>query len=116
LAIEDREKLFGASEPIAHLKNEYGISILYITHDLATAYQLSDFILVLHNGCVVEAGSPEEVIMNPMHPYTESLIEAVPTPDPYVRWPPFSPEAAERWGAKPVIRRGELSGFSFIPA
>src|SRR5262249_1670338 len=100
---------------LRHLRNEYGISILYITHDLATAYQLSDFILVLHNGCVVEAGSPEEVIKYPMHPYTKSLIQAVPTPDPDVKWPPFSPETAEKWGVEPVVRQGELSGFSFIP-
>jgi len=68
------------------LKEKYGISILYITHDLATAYHVSDYIIVLSAGRVVEAGSPREVIGNPAHPYTQLLIDSVPWPDVRRRW------------------------------
>jgi peptide/nickel transport system ATP-binding protein len=60
------------------LTDERGISILYITHDLATAYQVSDSILVLYRARLVEAGATERVIGAPQHPYTQLLISAVP--------------------------------------
>ena len=47
------------------LKNDHSISIIYITHDLATAYHVSDYVLVLHEGRIVEAGPPEDVIQSP---------------------------------------------------
>jgi oligopeptide/dipeptide ABC transporter ATP-binding protein len=60
------------------LTDEHGISILYITHDLATAYQVSDTILVLYRAHVAEAGAVERVVMAPRHPYTQLLISAIP--------------------------------------
>jgi peptide/nickel transport system ATP-binding protein len=60
------------------LSDEHGISILYITHDLATAYQVSDSILVLYRAHVAEAGSVERVVKAPQHPYTQLLISAIP--------------------------------------
>ena len=66
---------------IYDLKDKYGISILYITHDLATAYHVSDFVMVLYKGQVVEAGPPREVIGDPQHPYTQLLIDSIPWPD-----------------------------------
>jgi oligopeptide/dipeptide ABC transporter ATP-binding protein len=60
------------------LTDEHGISILYITHDLATAYQVSDSILVLYRAHVAEAGAVERVVMAPQHPYTKLLISAIP--------------------------------------
>src|SRR5215831_5728238 len=60
------------------LTDEHGISILYITHDLATAYQVSDSILVLYRAHVAEAGAVEQVVTAPQHPYTQLLIAAIP--------------------------------------
>jgi peptide/nickel transport system ATP-binding protein len=60
------------------LTDEHGISILYITHDLATAYQVSDSILVLYRAHVAEAGAVERVVAAPQHPYTQLLISAIP--------------------------------------
>jgi len=60
------------------LTDERGISILYITHDLATAFQVSDSILVLYRAHLVEAGAAERVIAAPQHPYTQLLISAIP--------------------------------------
>jgi peptide/nickel transport system ATP-binding protein len=60
------------------LNEELGISILYITHDLATAYQVADTILVLYRASVAEAGDVELVVKAPQHPYTQLLIGAIP--------------------------------------
>src|SRR5437899_4544170 len=63
---------------VRKLTDEHGISILYITHDLATAYQVSDSILVLYRAHLAEAGAAELVIAAPQHPYTQLLISAIP--------------------------------------
>src|SRR5437773_8194263 len=57
---------------------ERGISLVYITHDLATAYQISDNIVVLYRGSVVEAGDIELVVKHPNHPYTQLLMSSIP--------------------------------------
>jgi peptide/nickel transport system ATP-binding protein len=54
------------------------ISVIYITHDLATAYQISENIVVLYRGAVVEAGDVELVVKHPRHPYTQLLIASIP--------------------------------------
>ena len=66
---------------IHDLKDKHGISILYITHDLATAYHVSDYVMVLYLGRVVEAGPPKAVIGDPQHPYTRLLIDSIPWPN-----------------------------------
>lgn len=71
---------------IYDLKDQYGISILYITHDLATAYHVSDYVIVLYHGHIAEAGPPKEVIGNPQHPYTQLLIDSIPWPDVSRSW------------------------------
>jgi ABC-type oligopeptide transport system ATPase subunit len=68
------------------LKEEFGISILYITHDLSTALQISDELMIAWKGEIVERGDPKEVIANPHHPYTRLLVNSVPLPDPRQRW------------------------------
>jgi len=60
------------------LHEDLGISILYITHDLATAYQVADSILVLYRAAVAEAGDVEPVVQSPQHPYTQLLIGSIP--------------------------------------
>jgi len=66
---------------IHDLKDKHGISILYITHDLATAYHVSDYVMVLYHGHVVEAGPPKKVIGDPQHTYTRLLIDSIPWPE-----------------------------------
>ena len=68
------------------LRDELKTSFVYITHDLATAYQISDRIIILKRGQIVEQGSPDEVIKNPQHPYSQSLIQAIPSPNPDIKW------------------------------
>ena len=68
------------------LNQEFGISLLYITHDLTTAYQISQNIIVMYGGSVCEAGDVELVVRQPKHPYTQLLIGSIPSPDPRHRW------------------------------
>jgi peptide/nickel transport system ATP-binding protein len=68
------------------LKEELGMSVLYITHDLATAYYVSDRIAIMFRGNIVEMGTVEEVLMNPRHPYTQLLRDSIPEADPRRRW------------------------------
>jgi ABC-type glutathione transport system ATPase component len=64
------------------LKVRYGISYLFITHDLALAESFCDRLVVLHQGRVVESGSTDQVIGSPQHPYTRRLMEAIIAPIP----------------------------------
>jgi peptide/nickel transport system ATP-binding protein len=68
------------------LNEDLGISFVYITHDLTTAYQVSDNILVLYRGRIAETGDVESVIKHPQHPYTQLLVGSIPLPDPKRRW------------------------------
>lgn len=68
------------------LKQEFDISLFYISHDLTTTYQISDDILILYQGSVVEVGDVELVIKKPQHPYTQLLIASIPQPDPNQKW------------------------------
>jgi oligopeptide/dipeptide ABC transporter ATP-binding protein len=68
------------------LKDEFGISIIYITHDLTTAYQIADNIIVLYRGSVAEAGSVDLVVRTPSHPYTQLLVGSIPAPNPDQPW------------------------------
>ena len=71
---------------LKELRDEFGISLLYITHDLATAHQISDQIFILYRGRVVEVGEAASVIQRPQHPYTQLLVSSIPRPDPDNRW------------------------------
>jgi peptide/nickel transport system ATP-binding protein len=68
------------------LRDELGVSILYITHDLATAYYVSDRIAIMFRGNIVEMGTVERVLMNPRHPYSQLLRDSIPQADPKKRW------------------------------
>src|SRR5271165_5880486 len=88
-----RPRLIVADEPVSmvdaslratilgslrRLTDELGISILYITHDLATAWQVSDNIIVMYRASAVEAGQAEAVMKTPAHPYTKLLVGSIP--------------------------------------
>ncbi len=88
-----RPKLYIADEPtsaldvtvqaqilklLKDLKNEYGISILFITHDIAVASIIGDSIMVLYAGQLMELGPAKNVIYEPRHPYTQALLSSIP--------------------------------------
>ena len=96
-----RPKLLVADEPVSmvdaslratilqtlqSLQKDYGVSIVYITHDLTTAYHIAKSIIILYRGSVMEAGDVDTVIKRPQHPYTRLLIDSIPWPDPSRRW------------------------------
>jgi ABC-type glutathione transport system ATPase component len=93
-ALIPQPKLIVADEPVSmidasrrmiiinlfkKLRDEAGRSFLYITHDLATAYYISDYIVVMTKGQVVEFGAAREVMSNPQHAYTRLLLDSIPT-------------------------------------
>ncbi len=81
-------------ETLRNLQRSFGVSIIYITHDLTTAYHIAKSIIVLYRGGVMEAGDVDAVIKNPQHPYTRLLIDSIPWPD-----------LERRWGEHPVRAR-----------
>lgn len=100
-ALVTNPKLIIADEPVSmvdaslrmsivnlfkELRDKLGVSILYITHDLATAYYVSDRIAIMFRGNIVEMGTVEEVLMNPRHPYSKLLRDSIPQADPKKRW------------------------------
>ena len=71
----------GVLNLLADLQREENLGVLYITHDLATARHFSDEIMVLYKGDVVERGPADDVILNPQHEYTRTLLGAAPEPE-----------------------------------
>jgi len=79
----------GIMNLMLELRDRFQISYLYITHDLAVARYMCSRIAVMYLGKIVEMGDIEDVIQNPLHPYTKALISAVPIPDPTVERNPI---------------------------
>jgi peptide/nickel transport system ATP-binding protein len=94
-ALAMRPKLILADEPVsmldvsirigllnvmARLRDDEGVSILYITHDIASARYVADRLIVMYAGQIAEQGPVEEVLASPLHPYTQLLLSAVPDP------------------------------------
>jgi peptide/nickel transport system ATP-binding protein len=75
---------------ILEMRRDLELSVLYITHDLASARYVCDRLLVMYLGVGVETGNTEDVVKNPAHPYTKALLKAVPKPTP-----DWDPEAVE---------------------
>jgi peptide/nickel transport system ATP-binding protein len=67
------------------LKEEFDLTYLFITHDLATAKYICDRIAIMYLGKIVEMGTLQQVYSDPKHPYTQALLAAVPVPDPKAR-------------------------------
>ena len=67
---------------LGELQTRHGITFLYITHDIATARYFAHRIAVMYLGVIVEVGPASQVTENPLHPYTQALIAAIPDPDP----------------------------------
>jgi len=72
-------------ELMVRLKEEFDLTYLFITHDLATCKYICDRVAIMYLGKIAEIGPLEEVFKNPVHPYTATLLAAVPVPDPKFR-------------------------------
>ena len=95
-ALVSKPRLILADEPVSmvdaslrmsivnlfgELRDRLGLSIIYITHDLATAYYISDRLIIMRKGEIVEQGQARDVLANPQHPYSKALRAAVLSPD-----------------------------------
>ncbi|MCA9835977.1 MAG: ATP-binding cassette domain-containing protein [Trueperaceae bacterium] len=67
------------------LKEEFGLTLLFIAHDLAVVEYISDKVIVMYLGRIMEIAPAKELYANPIHPYTEALLSAVPIPDPTLK-------------------------------
>ena len=67
---------------LRHLQKERGITYLFIAHDLSVMRYISDRIAVIHKGDIVELADAEELVTHAIHPYTRSLLSAIPMPNP----------------------------------
>ena len=85
------------------LRLKRGVSIVFITHDLATVASFADRLAVMYLGRVVEAGPTSDVLKNPQHPYTRALLSVVPVPNPRLR-------------REHVILQGETPNAAKIPS
>lgn len=94
-------------ESLLKLHADLGISLVYITHDLTTAYQLGEKIMILYQGRVSEVGDIELVIKNPKHPYTQLLVSSIPLPDPEKPWSGVE-DTGRPTGSQDGTRRGCL--------
>jgi peptide/nickel transport system ATP-binding protein len=121
-ALAYRPKLILADEPVsmldvsirigllnvmAKLRAEEDVSFLYITHDIASARYVSDRLMVMYAGHIVESGQTEDVLANPKHPYTQLLLSAVPDP----RAPLAVDSSSDRGEPPRVIDPGEGCRF-----
>ncbi len=101
------------------LRESLGITILFVAHDLSVVKYFSDRVAVMYFGNMVELATTEELFLNPMHPYTRSLLSAVPLPDPnyekYRRRIVYDPEASHDYEKeKPWFQ--EISEGHFVLA
>ncbi|MDJ0792954.1 MAG: ABC transporter ATP-binding protein [Woeseiaceae bacterium] len=85
-------------ELLRNVQDETGLSIIFISHDLAVVRSISHRVLVMYAGRLVEAASNEQIFSTPLHPYTKALIDSVPVPDPVV-----APKAAPVRGETPSL-------------
>ena len=96
-------------ELMLDLKNELGLTYVYVTHDLATAKFFCDNIAIMYLGRIVEYGPAAEIYADPKHPYTQSLLKAIPEPDPTKSLPRDLPRGEIPDAAVPPL------GCSFHP-
>lgn len=76
---------------LKEVRDEYGISIIFITHDLLLAKDICDRVIIMYSGYIVEEGRKEEIFNNPLHPYTKGLILSVPDVNRKLENLPFIP-------------------------
>jgi oligopeptide/dipeptide ABC transporter ATP-binding protein len=80
---------------LLELQRRLGLTVLFIAHDLAVVRHMSDRIAVMYRGKIVELADSQEIYDNPLHPYTRTLLAAIPIPDPDRRTGDLAPAARE---------------------
>ena len=81
---------------LMNLQEQFGLTYLFISHDLSVVEHISDRIAVMYVGKLVEHATTADLLLKPMHPYTEALLSAVPKPDP-------------RWRTEPIVLPGDVA-------
>jgi oligopeptide/dipeptide ABC transporter ATP-binding protein len=76
----------GVMNLMLELKQKFGLTCIFITHDLSVARYMCDRLMIMYLGKILEKGPVEELISEPFHPYTQALLAAVPIPDPEIRY------------------------------
>jgi peptide/nickel transport system ATP-binding protein len=119
-ALISQPKLILADEPVSmvdaslrmeivnlfrELRDEQKVSVIYITHDLATAYYISDRIGIMLRGFIVESGPVDDVLVRPFHPYTKLLKESVPEP---------APKGRETWAKSITLGTTEVKEYGRV--
>ena len=99
-------------ETLRNLQRDHGVSIIYITHDLTTAYHIAKSIIVLYRGAVMEAGDVDTVIKDPQHPYTRLLVDSIPWPD---LEPPLGRDRDQSQGGRGRHHRHRLPVHAALP-
>ncbi|MFD2083351.1 peptide/nickel transport system ATP-binding protein [Actinopolymorpha cephalotaxi] len=101
---------------LVDFRRDYGMSTLFITHDLSTVYYVGGDVKVITKGRVVEQGPVSEVMHTPKHPYTQLLLASVPQPDPDARWTDrIDVDQAEREEAGPELPPGDEALEARVP-
>ncbi|RLG60780.1 peptide ABC transporter substrate-binding protein [Candidatus Geothermarchaeota archaeon] len=92
------------------LKDLFGLTYLFISHNLAVVRYMSDRIAIMYLGEIVEQGRSSRIFSRPLHPYTRALLSAIPPPDPRIKWQPIILEGEPTDAAYMAI-----SGCKFSP-
>lgn len=90
---------------LARLRRERNLAVLFVAHDLAVVRHVSDRVMVMYLGRIIESGTTKMIFSAPQHPYTQALLSAVPTPDP-----------SQRGKRKRIVLQGDLPSPSNPPS
>jgi peptide/nickel transport system ATP-binding protein len=94
------------------LQQEFGLTYLFVAHDLSVVEHISDRVAVMYVGKLVEVADTEDLFLRPLHPYTEALLAAVPKPNPRLR----HRQAGNGEVSKRIVLRGEVADPSNPPS
>jgi len=94
---------------LGDLQERYGLTYLFISHDLSVVKHISDRVAVMHFGNIMELADKDDLFENPLHPYTRALLQAIPVPDPEAR------KKRRPLSAEPPSAAGVLTGCRFSP-
>ena len=86
VSMVDASLRMGILNIFLELKDKFDMSVIYVTHDLSTAYYICDDVAIMYRGNIMEYGDVEKTLTDPLNPYTKLLIESIPKTDPDMVW------------------------------